>query len=74
MKALLVIDMPKSCFECPMLNKYGDCVLYKGDRGYIGLYTRRPNCPLKPTQVKGNYYAEGYFQNIVDEWLEEIEK
>lgn len=47
MKSILVIDTPKSCFECPLM--YYDCMVIKDDRKYETREDRRPDwCPLKP--------------------------
>ena len=50
MKAILVIDTPNNCSECPCCNE-GECGnKYKGYVGdYIGWNNGRPSwCPLKP--------------------------
>lgn len=52
-KAILVIDMPKSCWECPCLDsEWGNCHVLGDDRDCIAdVYDRNnrlQNCPLKP--------------------------
>ncbi len=48
-KAVLVMDMPESCYECPMLNGNDECILHDEDANafyaddYDGL---RKGCPL----------------------------
>ena len=48
-KAILVIDMPKGCYECPLAvettHSYGACCI-TGSR--IIDYSNFPWCPLKP--------------------------
>lgn len=48
MKAILIIDMPKSCLDCCLTdNEYGDCVAVNFIKR--GNYENRPEwCPLKP--------------------------
>lgn len=46
MKAILVIDMPKECCECPCFYDYLHC---QAKDGVNVLGDERPNeCPLKP--------------------------
>lgn len=50
MKAILVIDMPKECCECPCFYDYLHCQA-KDDANVLG--DERPyNCPLKPLPQK----------------------
>ena len=54
MKAILVMDMPKSCKECPMFHRYFvECPLVKrGLYDEIRERTRHENCPLKEMPKK----------------------
>ena len=80
MKAILVIDMPQTCNDCDYRFIATDNSSYCGlIKAYMNRATdtakeKDARCPLKPTQVEENYYAEGYFQDIVNELLKEIEK
>lgn len=49
-KAILVIDMPNECGECPLLYDYLRCQAKEG----VNIYgEKRPdNCPLKPLPEK----------------------
>ena len=52
MKAILVIDMPKSCDECPLNYDYMDCM---GKDTHIELkfeQARPIDCPLRPMPQK----------------------
>lgn len=49
MKAILVIDMPSNCLDCPCEYDYLICkaIIHKLD--YVGADNERPSwCPLKP--------------------------
>lgn len=68
MKAILVIDMPKECFECPF--KYNDGYSSEDKSTW---FTKRchlshdqvyeneilENCPLKPMPQKENTFEKG---------------
>ena len=85
MKAILVIDMPKSCNKCKLkthrfgftTNKMKVGCKFKGDI-LTDVLSDRPNwCPLKPmpskyelTTEKGNRYAVGW-NDCIDEILGE---
>ena len=79
MKAILVIDMPKNCSECPMFGNTHD-YQYCEVTDWITDGTYKPSwCPLKPMpekmiaeMVMGNKFAEGCVQGWND-CLEEIE-
>lgn len=52
-KAILVIDMPKSCWECPCLDsEWGNCHVLGDDKTCMpNVYdkdSRLDKCPLKP--------------------------
>lgn len=76
MKAILVIDMPNECIECPCFYDYLYC---KANMKADVLDDERPsNCPLKPMPQKkeidwsdsfGKYnYKKGY-NKCIDEIL-----
>lgn len=50
MKAILVIDMPKECNDCPLLNYEYGCVRIGPVGSYYG--ERNPECPLRPLPRK----------------------
>ena len=80
MKAILVIDMPKSCAKCK-LEDFGYC--WGGSSNVRLMATERSKeCPLKPMPEKNTWditknghvteYAEGY-NACLDEILGETE-
>ena len=55
MKAILVMDMPKSCFSCNMCNSNDECILQDEDanfKAYDSWEELRKGCPLKPMPKK----------------------
>ena len=62
-KAVLVMEMPERCIDCPIVNEdYGWCNILEG---YINNEERHNQCPLKPMPERddGEYYsdsAKGY--------------
>jgi len=72
-KAVLVIDTPEECSECPMLNGNDECILQDEDTNafyaddYDGL---RKGCPLEylpETKVYPNLESD-YKCGFVDGW------
>lgn len=68
-KAILVIDMPKGCYECPLavetFHNYDACCI-TGSR--IISYDKFDSCPLKsiPEKLNGNdsvYYQWGDYED-----------
>lgn len=62
MKAILVIDMPNRCGECPLCSKdencWGDIVSAECQmqyKGYVALNEKPYWCPLKPLPIKNKY-------------------
>lgn len=54
MKAILVIDMPESCEECPFCDDFYYCIPEKA-KGYVAFTEksgRQEWCPLKPIPQK----------------------
>lgn len=85
MKAVLVIDMPTRCEECPLLADEFCYGIYRARCVYddMGKNGRAKWCPLKPLPEKmipemvlGNAFAEGCVQgwnNCLDEITGETE-
>ena len=50
-KAMLIVDMPSCCLECPCMNELDECVAMKNeDVGNVG---RKPTwCPLREVPQK----------------------
>ena len=51
MKAILVMDMPKSCCSCNMCNSNDECILQDEDANFKASDSweeLRKGCPLKP--------------------------
>ena len=60
-KAILVIDMPNNCSECPCFYDWLRCQAKDG-LNVVG--DERPNgCPLKPMPTKKWYYRDNYSNN-----------
>ena len=63
-KAILVIDMPKSCEECPMIIYGEECILQDKDTNFSDITwdELRESCPLKELpekmEVCGKYPQE----------------
>ena len=50
-KAVIVIEMPKSCWECPVVDgEYGDCQLL--NKQICDDDKRMEDCPLRPLPEK----------------------
>lgn len=59
MKAILVIDTPKECSDCPCINLLGIyCQADKRNR-YCLLEDKEEWCPLKPMPQKENTFEKG---------------
>lgn len=80
-KAILVIDMPKSCEECPMLTKADECIWQDEDANWDAdtWDDLMAGCPLKKLpekqvypNVHSRYYVNGY-NACIDEILKESE-
>lgn len=55
MKAILVMDMPKSCCSCNMCNSNDECILQDEDANFKASDSweeLRKGCPLKPMPDK----------------------
>lgn len=68
-KVMLVMDEPKKCLECPMLNGSDECILQDEDANFTSdsWEDLKSNCPLRPVPEKkeicgaynGEYYKDG---------------
>ena len=81
MKAILVVDMPDSCFHCPLEQYSNQCGANR--KNTAGNANKRPSwCPLKPMPQKesekhreeiedwtGLVYSQGW-----NDCIEELEK
>ena len=66
MKAILVIDLPESCEECPFCDDFYYCIPEKA-KGYVAFTEksgRQEWCPLKPIPnritERGKWISEEY--------------
>lgn len=62
-KVMLVMDEPKKCLECPMLNGSDECILQDEDANFTSdsWNDLKSNCPLRPVPEKKafiNYIGE----------------
>lgn len=77
MKAVLIIDMPVNCSQCPCYEDYDCNVLNECIFDEYG-NPRDIECPLKPMpeKIEVNYELdyEAYYQMGWNDCLEEIEK
>lgn len=85
MKAILVIDMPNRCSECPLCSKdenyWGDIVSAECQmqyKGYLANDLIKPSwCPLKllphSKQMENRWFSDDYSKGWND-CLEEIQK
>ena len=86
MKAILVVDMPNSCGDCPFRKKVSpddiEC-LANGEvfeeTFNLLMYVRKNKCPLKPMpqRIEEGYPNDDYTIGKADGWnkcLEELEK
>ena len=50
MKAILVMEMPENCLECPLLNGSDECVVQDEDANFAAdtMSELRNSCPLAP--------------------------
>lgn len=57
MKAILVMEMPENCLECPLFNGSDECVVQDEDTNCFAdmLSELRNSCPLKLMPERKNY-------------------
>lgn len=67
--AILLLDMPKSCLQCNMLNGSDECVLQDDDDNFNAdtFDDLRAGCPLKPMPEK-NRYTPMHHKSYVAGW------
>lgn len=80
MKAILVIDMPTECIECPFCRVFADDKLTETHCTWMattnkdGINTRAEWCPLKPLpqkkEVKGDYYKQREIATDINELID----
>ena len=79
-KSVLVIDTPKNCIYCPLLNGSDECMVQDDDANFNASDSwdeLMKGCPLKPLPEKDDFddpYDE-YYTGYSDGWnrcLEEI--
>ena len=83
MKAILILDMPTNCIECPLHQRYcgAICRALEKEHTEERFYHREQWCPLKPLpQPKnnsdewlGDVWVEGYEAGY-NKCIEEIEE
>jgi hypothetical protein len=79
MKAILVIDMPSNCLDCPCEYDYMRCKATNYKLDYVNADTERQSwCPLKPLphKLQADWYTNGYkegFNACLDEITGETE-
>ena len=81
MKAVLVIDMPKDCWDCHLVDEWENCNAIKMTSERYGVSVKQYDkeraswCPLRPLphKLQADWYTDGYKEGFND-CLEEIEK
>lgn len=68
-KAILVIDMPKSCHGCPCAHSESD--ICQATKGWVFSDAKEIPCPLKPMPQKKNTEIR---LNSMNDWLEHSER
>ena len=80
MKAILVIDTPKDCWDCHLVSEFHSCrgTVLQNDFGFKDITNfdkgERPSwCPLRPLphKLQADWYTEGYKEGF-NSCLEEI--
>lgn len=67
-KVMLIMDEPKNCIKCPMLNGNDECILQDEDANFTSdsWNDLKNGCPLRPVPEKkdicGTYNGE-YYKN-----------
>ena len=67
MKAILIIDIPNSCYDCPCYYEDKDKCEVRNQRAIadIGIPSW---CPLRP--LPSNKEMKGDWENVVDVWVD----
>ena len=69
MKAILIIDMPSNCLDCPCEYDYMRCKATNYRLDYVNANAERPSwCPLK--ELPSNKEIKGDWENVVDVWID----
>lgn len=69
MKAILVIDMPKNCHDCPCYHEgYGRCTITAKFIEEVGIVDSW--CPLKPMPQKAEYEGDRGIDIVGKVWTE----
>lgn len=76
-KAILVMDMPKSCCSCNMCNSNDECILQDEDANFKASDSweeLRKGCPLKPVPEKkqNTLYSIGAWNSGYNTCIDEI--
>ena len=79
MKAILVIDMPKDCWDCHLVDEWGNCNAIKMTSERYGVSVKQYDkeraswCPLRPLphKLQADWYTDGYKEGF-NACLEEI--
>ena len=81
MKAILVIDMPKDCWDCHLVDEWENCNAIKMTSERYGVSVKQYDkeraswCPLRPLphKLQADWYTDGYKEGF-NACLKEIEK
>ena len=79
MKAILVIDMPKDCWDCHLVDEWENCNAIKMTSERYGVSVKQYDkeraswCPLRPLphKLQADWYTDGYKEGF-NACLEEI--
>lgn len=64
-KAILVMDMPKKCYDCPFLNEDVECLAFNTNYIEVDGLKKKPDwCPLVPMPEKKPESAAGISFNL----------
>ena len=68
MKAILVIDIPKTCLDCPVCSldeMDGDYICGKTGKCVEEYFDKKPSwCPLRPLPKRNEYRADTKYENM----------
>lgn len=73
MKAILVIDMPKDCWDCHLVDEWGNCNAIKMTSERYGVSVKQYDkeraswCPLKPMPKEEDIYEVGMDEEDTNE-------
>lgn len=78
-KAILVMDMPKSCCSCPLYNSSDECIVQDEDANFKASDSweeLRKSCPLRelPEKKKHTLYSIGAWNSGYNACIDEIMK